>query len=545
MMSLYLQKGIRLGLLISLCTPFPLDAGRNEKRSKLDGSVIVGARIQQEVEEAESQAPKKHKKPQAKRTAMEAEETTSEVVPHGMRHIAIARKSESQQKAIRHWRIAHKNLHRLKPEVGTPQVIPLGINTSNIKLSQKEIIQILAKLSHLKGNFFQRVPWLFFFKREQFVGTVEALSEDVHGSSTGFLYQVKDQSGKGQFIIKGIDSEDEVENLERMSENPLIQYIPLTPDFPIITRPEALFSYTVTSLDDEANEEETPATLSVLHLAKGRSLKEIVKDEAERDNLKDIFFQLGVSFAALNLYCAKASPDISIQALNDRLSLVHEDLHFGNIFVHKKPNEVDPSDVSAYKKLEMKFEEEAAGGGAEDMRAPSALETVFLSHPYRVYLIDNESMGRSDEESWFKNDNTGRVHRVSAQMTLLYFFPMIYQRLHHSLTAPQIVNMYYEGFIKGYASKFTAERQPEVIAFLARHMKKLNQFYLSVATNGVIDHPWSADETPLDDRLFGNYLERISDIASSDQSDSLANKLKKVDKILDRKFISDTGLPAK
>ena len=88
-------------------------------------------------------------------------------------------------------------------------------------------------------------------------------------------------------------------------------------------------------------------------------------------------------------------------------------------------------------------------------------------------------------------------------------------------------------------------RQPEVIAFLARHMKKLNQFYLSVATNGVIDHPWSADETPLDDRLFGNYLERISDIASSDQSDSLANKLKKVDKILDRKFISDTGLPAK
>ena len=90
--------------------------------------------------------------------------------------------------------------------------------------------------------------------------------------------------------------------------------------------------------------------------------------------------------------------------------------------------------------------------GKDDEAVSSLSHPIYLSHPYRIYLIDNESMGRTSEESWFKNEHSGVAHRISSQLTGLYFFPMLCQMMILKNKDYAIIDMYYEGFIKGYAS---------------------------------------------------------------------------------------------
>ena len=317
-----------------------------------------------------------------------------------------------------------------------------GTKRHALQMSEERLIEILHKIPNLKAHF---------FKNGDVKVKLKKLGEEQHGSSTDFLYLVQEKlnvaEGKPEvtrplFLIKGISSNNakEAMNLRSVNVSKVLRHIPLTPDFPILTRPEALYRYNVTNVDGTFLDH---AYLSVLHLAKGTPLNALVKElglAGEDEILREIFYQIGVSLASFNLHCAESGPDVSIEALNEKMKMGHEDLHFGNIFIKEN-----------------------------------------IHGQFRVYLIDNETLGRKPEDSWFRDPKTEQIQRIYGQLYQLYGWSIFSFKWINYLNPDTIYSMYCDGFIKGYASKFAEDKRPEVIAYLLNGLTRINGFYLDLS----------------------------------------------------------------
>ena len=407
-------------------------------------------------------------------------------------------------------------------DLSSRKIIPLDIQLKS-KLDVKtgvrypivgadKIIEILTHIPNIQEHFFED---------GQFIGEVRPLSKEEYGVSTDFLYVVsaRDDTREGDageggnaavgsnkklafsktqkpmFIVKGISKSNaqEVHNLEQMNTMKILNHVPLNLDFPVLTRPEVLYSYTLRV--GNSDEKET-RYLSVLHLAKGKALKNVIEDvfantawnESQKINvLKSIFYQLGASIASFNQHCAGVGENVSIEELNDCLPFVHEDLHFGNIYVYKKSNQMNTSDMVDLKKR--------WGKSMEGIDLDAPMQKILLSHPYRIYLIDNETVGRENQRSWYTPqwaksvDKSGTnkwvktkplmPRRVAGQFQMLYGWSLFGQNNIRLLSDHAIYALYYEGLIKGYASKFSRRHRVGVVAYLVNELEMLNSMLLS------------------------------------------------------------------
>ncbi len=336
------------------------------------------------------------------------------------------------------------------------KVIPLDIHVKGFIKRDKDherlipligeghIIAIVEAIPNLEAQF---------FNVEKFMGKVEKLPVSKHGSSTDFLYLISRKTPGEEtplFLIKGISSSNRTEmaNLEASNANILLQQMPLDPELPKITRPEVLYSYIVT---DESGKAMGVAYLSVLHLARGQSLNDEVKminnkpisDKEKIDYLKPIFYQLGRSLALFNQHCAQVDRDSSIAELNENLPLAHEDLHYGNIF------------ISAHHK--------EAGVGKKR----------------KIIFIDNESLGRSNEASWFYPGRGQKARRLSGQFYMLYGWALFGNGFLSILSPEMIHALYYEGLIEGYASAFDRAHRDEAITFIKKILSHIDHLFFA------------------------------------------------------------------
>ena len=304
--------------------------------------------------------------------------------------------------------------------------------------SPDELLYILGK----------NPPPGFLDKKNSSNYLIEELPASLQGSSTSFLYMISNSKKQPLYIVKGIkktagEDHDELQSLQRVRRSKQLSHIPLSPDFPIITWPEAVYSYidtnSHTSYSDNAIK-----YFSLLNVARGTSLMTLV----ERGTIKEttnIFYAIGKAIASLNLHMAGLSKNPSIELLNNRTFQAHEDLHWGNIFVHKKPTD--------YKG-----------------------HSINLQNTYRVYLIDNESLGRDDDETWYWNILTGKRDNINGQVNSFMGWPLYAWGEIAKRSPEENMALFYNGFIKGYASQFSKPR--EVMLYLLSKMKGINTLYL-------------------------------------------------------------------
>ena len=73
-----------------------------------------------------------------------------------------------------------------------------------------------------------------------------------------------------------------------------------------------------------------------------------------------------------------------------------------------------------------------------------------------------------------------------------------------------------------------------------RHLQKLNEFYVNIAENK--PSPWEEQDKPIGKFLEQSYKAFVVDSAARDRTGIVVKKLKRINDVLEKKIISDTGL---
>ena len=271
------------------------------------------------------------------------------------------------------------------------------------------------------------------------------------GSSTDALYLVKDSNGKLIFILKKVkDGADEISNLLTMNRHKKLSNVPLKSSFPILSWIEKIYQYK----DSQGSSHH----LSVINSARGEPLWDYVDRLGKQANavpqVKEVFYEVGRSIAAFNLYVADGNPSGSLNDLRKKLTFIHEDLKWNNIFIHKKPTDLGEGKVVSHQDT-----------------------------PYRIYLIDNESMMNQENNSYLR-PRPGSVARdnVGGQLYWLYAFPLL--RVQDIVTlSPEVVIAIAEGLSEGYASQFTDKESAR--KEILKKIIEINNLYSDILNNAM------------------------------------------------------------
>ncbi len=322
----------------------------------------------------------------------------------------------------------------------------------------KDIIQIIKEYHNAS---------VLFDKDGEFTGTVAPLLNG--GSSTSFLYRVDQHTGQPVFIVKGINNSNEVGRLGKLRRSNVLSNLPMKDPFPILTWPEGIYRYT-------AGSEHHPKDryVSVLNVARGNSL-DFIFNKKKPEEATRAFFAVGQSIAAFNLHCAGFNKGrVTLGTLAEVLPFSHEDLHWENIFIHEKP-----------------FPKKEATAAKSEKR-------------YRVYLIDNETMGRSDEKSHYYNDRSDSREALSGQLFHLYGLPVFSWEYINRANPEDLARFIYEGFIKGYASQFSDPKYVE--SYLLHRLTQQHYLFSQVCKHVETGATLPSGETKAEKALIKSML---------------------------------------
>ena len=349
-----------------------------------------------------------------------------------------------------------KGFKRLKKKQGhekaraTDQTLSVETlnGTYSRSLSVQEVQDILKeKFSHLSA-LFSKEEGQNGVDIYKFIGSVQQ-NNNKGGASTDALYLVKDSNGKLIFIFKKVkNGNEEIANLLTMNRHKKLSNVPLDSNFPILSWIEKIYKYT----DSQGNAHH----LSAINSARGEPLWGYVDRVGPQANaapqFKEVFYEVGRALASFNLYVADGNPSGSLNDLRKKLTFIHEDLKWDNIFIHKKPTDLGEGKAVTHQ-----------------------------NHPYRIYLIDNESMMNQENNSYLR-PRPGSVERdnVGGQLYWLYAFPLL--RAQDIVTFSQeVVIAIAEGLSEGYASQFTDKES--VRKEILTKIIEINNLYFDVLNN--------------------------------------------------------------
>ena len=308
--------------------------------------------------------------------------------------------------------------------------------------------------------------------------------------------------------------------------------MPINDDLPILSWVEKIFAY--------KDKQDKLHYVSVINSARGVELLEHCRiaytstDIVTAINgLKNGFYAVGRALAAFNLYMADGSPDETLAEINKKLKIIHKDLHWGNIFIHEKPKKwvekgwKQDAETEYWKwqweEAHSKERRNELGEQKKQHQIDIEKNVDIQSNPYRIYLIDNETMMSSEDAEPFKpypgvtrDDNIGeQLYRLYAQAM---FARKIILKDEGSIDKDMAI---IGGFIEGYASQFSKRQKDSIIHDMIDKFIAIHNFALE-AWNQNYDYR----------NLFQKHLHRHISKLSLEEQRLFIWKLKEINKRL-------------